>query len=302
LTAFFLTTVYSQGEIQKSDWRTFQPAQEEFSVELPKSPSNRSFVTDKGSLIIGFYAVLFDKTYYFVRSESEKIKPPFESVRNFIQTNQPKTDSENRGEFSGVVYTFRDADGFYNKILEIKTKRRVYQFHTLSETETNADVERFFDSIKFTDKINEKPESQIVENSVAPENTNKIKVPVPVGMGNGIERGSGSGTAQSESGGLIAAKPQPVQPNQTSPLKILSKPRVGYTDLARQHLITGIVQLRVSFLENGQIGTITPITRLPFGLTGNAIQMAQQIQFEPAVKDGKAYSVTKIVEYRFMIY
>jgi hypothetical protein len=297
LIALFLTTAYSQSEVSKGNRQIYSPTQEEFSVEFPKFPSNRSAVDHKGYLIHGLYAALFDKTYYFIHSESEKSQTPFDSIREFIQTNAATSKAEDIQGFSGVVYTFRDADGFYNKILEIKAKRRIYLFHTLSETESSADVERFFDSIKFTDKINEKTESQIVTNPVAPENTNKIKVPVPGGG-----TGSGDGTTRSDGESINVPKPSSIQPEQTSPLKILSKPRVSYTDLARRFLITGSVQLRVTFSENGQIGTITPITRLPFGLTGNAIQAAEQIQFEPAVKDGKAYSVTKIVEYRFMLY
>ena len=60
--------------------------------------------------------------------------------------------------------------------------------------------------------------------------------------------------------------------------------------------------LRVTFSANGSIGGITPISKLPFGLTEEAIKAARGIRFEPAMKESVPYSVTKPVEYTFTIY
>jgi protein TonB len=88
----------------------------------------------------------------------------------------------------------------------------------------------------------------------------------------------------------------------TQGIKILSKPRPGYTDAARQANIQGTVILRVTFLASGQVGGISAVKGLPNGLTEQAIAAAHRISFEPAKVNGQAQSVTKQIEYTFSIY
>ncbi len=90
--------------------------------------------------------------------------------------------------------------------------------------------------------------------------------------------------------------------SEIKPIKIISKPRPYYTDLARQNNVQGNVKLRVAFLASGEIGSISPIGELPSGLTEQAIIAAKLIKFEPALKLGKVITVTKIVQYDFTIY
>ncbi|HVE56374.1 MAG TPA: energy transducer TonB [Pyrinomonadaceae bacterium] len=85
-------------------------------------------------------------------------------------------------------------------------------------------------------------------------------------------------------------------------LRIISKPRANYTDVARTNYVQGKVVLRVTFLADGQIGGISTISGLPDGLTEQAIKAAREIKFEPPMKDGKKITVTKPVEYTFTIY
>ena len=86
------------------------------------------------------------------------------------------------------------------------------------------------------------------------------------------------------------------------PLKILSKPKPNYTDLARENNVEGIIRLKIVFSANGQIGAVTPISGLPNGLTEKAVESAKEIKFEPAIENGKPKSVTKVIEYSFSIY
>lgn len=85
-------------------------------------------------------------------------------------------------------------------------------------------------------------------------------------------------------------------------LKIISKPRANYTDLARQHNTQGIVALRVIFLADGKIGNISVASGLPNGLTEQAVEAAKLIEFEPKKENGKPQSVTKLIQYTFTIY
>ena len=85
-------------------------------------------------------------------------------------------------------------------------------------------------------------------------------------------------------------------------VKIISKPRPGYTDSARVNNIQGTVVLRVTFLANGQVGGVSVVKGLPNGLTEQAIAAAKGIRFEPAKKGGTPYAVNKNVEYSFTIF
>ncbi len=117
------------------------------------------------------------------------------------------------------------------------------------------------------------------------------------GFGNGDGNGNGNGTGDGESG-----TPPPRSAGVTQAIKILSKPRPGYTDSARQANIQGTVILRVTFLGSGQIGSISPVKGLGSGLTEQAIAAARRISFEPMKVNGVGQTVTKQIEYTFSIY
>ncbi|MFZ1700236.1 MAG: TonB family protein [Pyrinomonadaceae bacterium] len=120
------------------------------------------------------------------------------------------------------------------------------------------------------------------------------------GYGGGLGNGNGNGRGSGDDGD--SGPPPEVRRGVTQGLKILSKPRAGYTDAARQNNIQGTVILRVTFLGSGQIGSISPIKGLPNGLTEQAIAAARRMSFEPAKTNGVGQSVTKQVEYSFSIY
>jgi len=117
------------------------------------------------------------------------------------------------------------------------------------------------------------------------------------GYGGGIGNGNGNGTGDGDGGA-----PPPKVAGVSQGIKILSKPRPGYTDAARQNNIQGTVILRVTFQANGQIGGISPVKGLGNGLTEQAIAAARRISFEPAKVNGVPQSVTKQIEYTFSIY
>lgn len=88
------------------------------------------------------------------------------------------------------------------------------------------------------------------------------------------------------------------------PLRILKKPRPAYPvyESGGTICVQGTVTLRVQFLASGKIGKISPISELPYGLTEKAIEAAEKIKFEPAIKNGKPITVTKSVQFSFTIY
>ncbi len=128
------------------------------------------------------------------------------------------------------------------------------------------------------------------------------------GIGSGFGGGEGDGTGNGKgtgNQGIGAPPPPPKKPEPVGPttgVSILSKPRANYTDAARQNQVQGTVTLRVTFTASGQIGSISPVNGLPYGLTEQAIAAARSIKFEPAKKNGVPQTVTKQVQYSFTIY
>ena len=108
---------------------------------------------------------------------------------------------------------------------------------------------------------------------------------------------------------VVADTPKSVDYNKvfsgkevTQKARILSQPRAGYTDAARQNGVSGTVTLRMVLAASGEVANITVVTGLPDGLSEKAIAAARQIKFEPALKDGRAVSQYIQVQYNFSIY
>lgn len=136
-----------------------------------------------------------------------------------------------------------------------------------------------------------------------------------LGIGDGS---SGSGLGPGEGGNTGGGKKQigccgsePGSGSDGLPLKgnevdqrarLLSKPEPHYTEDARRNQISGTVVLRAIFASSGEVVQIQALSKLPFGLTEQAIAAAHQIRFVPAIKNGHAVSVWMNLEYNFNLY
>lgn len=122
------------------------------------------------------------------------------------------------------------------------------------------------------------------------------------GEGPGYGPGEGPGYGPGEGPGSGPPPPPAAPKGPTVAMKIISKPRATYTDAGRVNNIQGNVTLRITFLASGQIGSISPVSRLPHGLTEQAISAARAIRFEPAKVNGVPQSKTMTVIYSFTMY
>ncbi len=136
------------------------------------------------------------------------------------------------------------------------------------------------------------------------------------GSGAGIGRGTGTGVGTGDGGGAGAGRGgnvggddfglgggRSVEP-MTASLRptILYKEKARYTEEARQNKIQGTVALNVVFTADGRITNIRVVRGLPYGLTERAIEAAQRIRFQPAVKAGVPVSVRGTIEFTFNLY
>jgi TonB family protein len=83
---------------------------------------------------------------------------------------------------------------------------------------------------------------------------------------------------------------------------ITYKPEPGFTEMARKHLVRGVVRLRAVLGADGRVRNIIALKRLPDGLTEQAIAAAQKIRFQPATINGQPVSQFVVLEYRFLVY
>ncbi|SRR5258706_7555752 len=114
------------------------------------------------------------------------------------------------------------------------------------------------------------------------------------GMSSGDYGGLRSSTLFAEMGGI--------ESTHFKNLKILNKPIAHYNEVARSKCVEGVVFLRITFFANGTVGNFRVVKGLPYGLSGNAIEAAKLIRFEPALKNGKPVTVAKTLSYNFTIY
>jgi TonB family protein len=88
------------------------------------------------------------------------------------------------------------------------------------------------------------------------------------------------------------------QSSVTTPPKIQHNIQPEYTPEAQANETRGAVLLNVVFRSDGKVKVISG---LPDGLTEQAIKAARGLQFEPAMKDGRAVSIRSNLEYQFAI-
>ncbi|HEV2882524.1 MAG TPA: energy transducer TonB [Pyrinomonadaceae bacterium] len=160
------------------------------------------------------------------------------------------------------------------------------------------------------------PKSRSTETSSGPGSGNGIGTGTGGGVGSGEGGGVGPGRGGNTGGGdrndggggpggggggtdyskTFAAR------DVTRKAQITSKPEPLYTEEARKNQVTGTVRLRLILGASGSVSGITPVSRLPDGLTEKAIEAARKISFRPAEKDGRKVSQYVTIEYNFNIY
>jgi TonB family protein len=128
---------------------------------------------------------------------------------------------------------------------------------------------------------------------------NEISGAVDVGKGSSVTLGDE--TLTEGDAAPLNTKPSN-EPPKSEPLMLIAKHRPPYTDAARRASTQGFVQLRVTFLSNGGIGSVSVVRELPHGLTEQAIAFAKRLVFIPAKTNGARINVVKTLEYGFHIY
>lgn len=134
------------------------------------------------------------------------------------------------------------------------------------------------------------------------------------GFGDG-PGGTGTGTDPAwrrggsvQAGGFDAAPLPPVKTEKprveaaaVTPVEILFKPKPIYTDEARKARIEGEVLLKIIFAADKSLKVLEVTRRLGHGLDEAAVQAAQQIRFNPALREGTPVDFTANVRIFFQL-
>ena len=86
---------------------------------------------------------------------------------------------------------------------------------------------------------------------------------------------------------------------QTTPLRILEKPKPELPKNYGMLDVQGVVRLRIEFLANGKVGKVVVISGLTKELGQLAAEAAKKIRFEPKMVEVVPVSVALIVEYSY---
>lgn len=277
---------------------------EEFSLEAPFGFESSGFKKDDSARN---YSGTANGIYLYAFSDSLKKKSQFNTVSNFVSDSTGVELKTPAKPFEYSKVEFMDRFGYYNRVLVIWTDNRLYTFQTVSKSAPNRISTRFLASIWLgqngprppipaDEEASKVSGTQSPNSSIPEQSAPSIKPNFGTGAASGAGQGNGSGIGA----GSVTAGSRPT--TERVPLKILSKPRAIYTDLARFYGISGSVTLRLTLLANGSIGSVTPTSTLPFGLTETAVAAARKVEFEPPKEDGVPRTVSKTFVYSFTIY
>lgn len=236
------------------------------------------------------------------RFSSYKISGSKEASNRALDELSPKKSfvAFNRREFVGRAFSLGET-GYILEQVAFATKGRAYHLIVGSRRNDNSAVRKVLRSLKLngepvydatspTTKPSEKADTSEVESEVLISAL--VDSPFNHEVGPELETQKESKT------------PVEVKANESvTPLRILVKPKAGYTNSARGKNESGVVYLRISFGSDGKVTKIVLLGKgLKHGLNENAIRAARLLTFLPAEKDGKPMAVEKTFAYSFKIY
>lgn len=324
-TLLFLLLFLLIGTGQRSDAQShdkasvFAPTGEEFSVR-----GQADLSLDESENLSRQYSGEFGNVKVSIVSDAIRQKDGlYDRALGLAAANNAKGVSTVFRGLKAKKFVFTNERGDSCELIAVRTRKRQYVFQTSSDRKADPDSRRFFSNIRInTSRLNPPAEEKTAafDTKYYPVYTIPSSGP---GTGQGSGRGTGSGTGLGPGTGVGngpgigggpgpslggggqgsgTVPPQTTGSGETTTVKIISKPRPNYTDAARTNNIQGTVTLRVTFLANGTIGAISPISGLPYGLTEMAIAAARLMRFEPAKKNGVPYTSVRSIPYNFTIY
>jgi TonB family protein len=270
------TSTYRYQEQPAAEWQRYTVSGEEFSVLLPVPPAMSTsdvFIDPNNSRrerILGAYSKGAVYAVYTFEKKSltlDDLILEFATKNGLPRLTQPVTVQG----FAGVSLRGETDDRTVAMQL-FATAKSLYVFQVVGSKpgDSTTGLSTFLSSIRF---------------SKQPE---------------GIQAADGAGEQPAENPDLASSIFS--SKNVTRKVSVITKPEPRYTEEARKNQITGTVVLRAVFTSSGAVTKIAAVSKLPDGLTDQAIGAAKQIRFIPAIKDGRFVSMWIELQYNFNLY
>jgi TonB family protein len=301
LLAVFLFAVFSFAQdVKKDDWFRVQSDDGEFSIEVP---AKYGYFYDKEGTSVANLGEIYNITEMSVfNSYAEHTLLSFERYKGSKKALDVIADNDK--EFAKWQKTSADwseikKDGFKIKQLIIKSekqytvrqyfysKNNIYLLIASSHSGETQAMKRFFDALTFKPDVN----SELLSNE---SRFSRLKA-TDISYLEELE------DKKSSSKPKPSTTPKLADSNMKMFL-ILTQPRASYTESARKAGLNGVVRIKVSFSEFGQITKIVVRRALKYGLVYNAILAAMRIKILPPEEDDKPVATEKTIEYRFTLY
>lgn len=307
------TLAYADGPVADTKWKDI--SYDGFSAKIPDSSLQTWTDEDlnySDEIRLKAFSARTGTGWYFAFGFNKRNAFPLGELLIFAAERKAAVSDIVIGNVPGKSLKFTESDMLRHEAFIFLVGERLFVFHAVNVPGDGSEAERFLASVRFEidqSEIDSMPDNVLdnlvrtffdlagrdaASGDIEKSGAEAAAVPPPSGDVNkdsrgGVGTGSGSfGTGQNT--------------NKANDLRVLFKQRPPYTELARQYNISGVVKLRVIFKADGTIGDISVTEAMPFGLTENAIWAARLMRFEPARRNGVAYSVRKVVHFNFLIY
>lgn len=268
---------FPSQEQPAAEWHRYKVSGEEFSVLLPVIPAmstSEMYIDEhrgRRERVLGAYA---NGVVYAIYTFEKKSLSLNDLIKRFAQRDaQP--EPANVSGIAGKHYRFENDDRI-GSVQLFATDHNLYVFQASGSKLGNPanGMPKFFSSITFSNQ---------------PEGTE-------VSDGPGEQPPASITETPSTNPSIFSGR------QVTLKVAVITKPEPRYTEIARQHRVTGTVVLRAVFSSSGAVTNIHAVSELPDGLTEKAIGAARQIRFIPAIKDGKFVSMWMELQYNFNLY
>lgn len=297
----FSQTVLNSAPVK---WEYYKSSKDKLSVLFPKLPV-KIFSVDRcrQKTVTTYYAYADEAVYEFKIYEKSKDKIPeyciskekftkesFSNYVNEIQSAFVNMQNINRGENQFIKFEMENSANVSKWLLNDYKNSRWFEFTVSTRKITKTQENLFLDSLKFnalSTAIEISDGSPII---LGDELTEEQKIEDEKKKQNSLKLSEAEKASEK------------ITDSKSSPLTIVFKAKPKYTDQARESNTVGDVRLRVTFLPNGAIGSISPIKGLENGLTDQAVEAARKMAFLPQNKNAWKVAVTKVVVFSFSIY
>jgi hypothetical protein len=290
LLLIFAIAVAAQNAEAVANWRILNVPELGISIDVPAdfSFALNMYERDPGSdqkKSRGEFQSDDERFFLFVDSANKNEQ--YKMVMNFVGKNIDSDKKKDLLKSTSGKTEFMDPDGYYHCVRFFKTRSKTITMQTVSTVKDSKPAVRFLNSFTF-----------FPEDDISPAVT---EAAVSQPDGSGMSTGD---IGRSNTNAASDTKKETVTPVKIDkiPLRLVSKPRAQYTDLARFYNIQGVVRLRVTFGSDSKIGAINVVKKLPFGLVDESIKAARKMKFKPKEQDGKPVTIVKPLEYSFTIY